>query len=357
MTCSGLTPPPPRTAQQDEHQTMLRYMLRRVVLIIPALFGLLVLTFVMLRVVPSDPAAALAGENSTVEQIEEIRKSYGFDKPLYQQFWVYFGQVVTGDFGTSLYSNRPVADDIKLLLPATIELTAVALFFAAVWGVGIGTLAAVWHNSAFDHIVRIVTVAGLAVASFWFAILLQMLFAMELDLLPLRGRLSIGMAAPPHVTGFYLIDSLVALRFATFADALHHLIMPAFTLSLGGLATIARFTRSAVLDTLQKEFVTYELAAGYPKWRIVAIYVLRNSLVTPVTQIGLLFGALISSAVAIESIFDWPGIGSYMVQAIFTSDYKSILAVTLVVGVIYAIVNLIVDLVHALIDPRVAEQL
>lgn len=336
---------------------MLRYLLRRVLLILPALFGLLVLTFVMLRVVPSDPAAALAGENSTAEQIEAIRKSYGFDQPLHIQFWVYFKQVVTGDFGTSLYTNRPVAADLKLFLPATIELTLVALTIAAVFGIGIGTLSAVWHNSAFDHIVRIVTVAGLAVASFWFAILLQMLFAMQLDWLPLRGRLSTGMPAPPSITGLYLIDSALTGNFRIFTDAVHHIIMPAFTLSLGGLATIARFTRSAVLDTMQKEFVTYELAAGYPKWRVVAIYVLRNSLVTPVTQVGLLFGALISGAVAVEAIYDWPGIGSYMVQAIFTSDYKSILAVTLIVGVIYAIVNLIVDLVHALLDPRVAEQL
>jgi peptide/nickel transport system permease protein len=336
---------------------MFRYLLRRVLLIIPALFGLLVLTFVMLRVVPTDPAAALAGENSTAEQIEAIRKSYGFDQPMYVQFWVYLKQVLTGDFGTSLYTNRPVADDVFLFLPATIELTFVALVFASVSGVLIGTLAAVWHNSLFDHTVRIVTVAGLAVASFWFAILLQMLFAMQLDWLPLRGRLSTGMPAPPGISGFYLIDSLVTGNFRIFGDALWHILMPAFTLSLGGLATIARFTRSAVLDTMQKEFVTYETAAGYPRWRVVAIYVLRNSLVTPVTQIGLLFGALISSAVAVEAIYDWPGIGSYMVQAIFTSDYKSILAVTLIVGVIYAIVNLVVDLVHALIDPRVSEQM
>jgi peptide/nickel transport system permease protein len=328
-----------------------------VLLIIPALFGLLILTFVMLRLVPTDPAAALAGENSTVEQIEAIRRAYGFDQPVYIQFWVYLKQVLTGDFGTSLYTNRPVSADIVQFLPATIELTLVALFIASFFGVLIGTLAAVWHNSAFDHTVRIVSVAGLAVASFWFAILLQILFSMELDWLPLRGRLSTGMPAPPSITGLFLFDALVTGNLTIFLDALHHIIMPAFTLSLGGLATIARFTRSAVLDTLQKEFVTYETAAGYPRWRVIAIYVLRNSLVTPVTQIGLLFGALISSAVAIEAIFDWPGIGSYMVQAIFASDYKSVLAVTLVVGVIYALVNLVVDLVHALIDPRVAEQM
>jgi peptide/nickel transport system permease protein len=336
---------------------MLKFLLRRVLLVIPVLFGLLVLTFMMVRVVPSDPAAALAGENATVEQIEQIRRTYGFDRPLYEQFGIYLLQTARGDFGVSAYTNRPIIQDIRLRLPATLELTVLALAFAAFAGIAVGTLAAVWHNSLFDHTVRVVSVGGLAVASFWFAIMLQLLFAMHLDLLPLRGRLTPGHPAPPFFTGSYLIDSLIVGRFDTFLDALRHVILPAFTLSLGGLATIVRFTRSAVLDTMQREFVTYEEAAGYPRRRIIYPYVLRNSVVTPITQIGLLFGALISSAVAIEAIFDWPGLGSYLVQAIFTSDYKVILAVTLVIGVIYAFVNIVIDLIHGLIDPRVADQL
>ncbi len=336
---------------------MLRFLLRRLLLAIPALFGLLALTFIMVRVVPADPAAALAGENASVAQIEAIRKSYGFDRPLHEQFWIYLKQVTRGEFGASIYSNVPVGRDIALRLPATIELTLAALLIAATGGVLIGTLAAVWHNSPFDHVVRIVSVAGLAVASFWFAIMLQFVFSMELNLLPLRGRLAVGHPAPPYMTGFFTIDALLAGRWSTFVDALRHMILPAFTLSLGGLATIARFTRSAVLDALQSEFVMYERAAGYPSHRIIFPYVLRNSIVTPVTQIGLLFGALISGAVAVEAIFDWPGLGSYLVQAIFTSDYKAILAVTLVIGVIYAAVNIITDLVHGLIDPRVAENM
>lgn len=336
---------------------LIRFLLRRLLLVLPALLGLLALTFVMMRLVPSDPAAALAGENATIEQIEAIRTAYGFDQPIAVQFWYYLKQIARGDFGVSVYSNRPVGADIALRLPATIELTFAALIIAAVLGIAIGTLAAVWRNSAFDHLVRILSVAGLAVASFWFAIMLQLLFAMELEWLPLRGRLSTGMAAPPVLTGFYLIDALLAGQFATFVDALRHLILPAVTLSFGGLATIARFTRSAVLETMQRDFVVYEQAVGYPKHRIILPYVLRNSIVTPVTQVGLLFGALISSAVAVEAIFDWPGLGSYLVEAIFTSDYKAIMAVTLVVGVIYALINIAVDLVHGLIDPRIAEQM
>jgi peptide/nickel transport system permease protein len=336
---------------------MTRFVLHRLLLTIPALFGLLVLTFIMLRVLPNDPSAALAGENATPGQIAAVRKAYGFDEPLWKQFVIYVRQVGSGDLGNSIISNRPVVRDIAERLPATIELTFVALLFAACVGIPLGTMAAVWYNSIFDHVVRVATVAGLAIASFWFAIILQMIFSMELDWLPLRGRFPVGLAPPMHLTGLYLIDSLLILRLDLFGQAFAHILMPAFTLSLAGLASIARFTRAGVLETMQKEFVHYAEAAGYTRRRIIWVYVLRNSVVGATTQIGLLFGGLISSAVAVESIFDWPGVGSYAVNAILTSDYKAVLAVTLVVGLIYSIVNILVDVVHAWLDPRVAEKL
>jgi peptide/nickel transport system permease protein len=336
---------------------MARFVLHRLLLTIPALFGLLVLTFIMLRVVPNDPSTALAGENATPDQIAAVRKAYGFDQPLWRQFVIYVGQVGTGDLGNSIISNRPVVRDIGERLPATIELTFVSLLFAACVGIPLGTIAAVWYQSFFDHVVRVVTVAGLAIASFWFAIILQMIFSMELDWLPLRGRFPEGLPTPANITGLYLVDSLLTLRFDQFGKAAAHILMPAFTLSLAGLASIARFTRAGVLETMQKEFVHYAEAAGYARRRIVWVYVLRNSVVGATTQIGLLFGGLISSAVAVEAIFDWPGVGSYAVNAILTSDYKAVLAVTLIVGLIYAVVNILVDVVHAWLDPRVAEKL
>jgi peptide/nickel transport system permease protein len=336
---------------------MTRFVLRRLLLALPALFGLLVLTFIMLRVLPNDPSAALAGENASPEQIAAVRKAYGFDEPLWKQFAIYVGQVARADFGNSIISNRPVVSDIAFRLPATIELTFASLLFAAVVGIPLGTMAAVWHNSPFDHVTRILTVGGLAIASFWFAIILQIVFSMELDWLPLRGRFPVGVDPPMDITGLYLVDSLLTLRFDLFAVALSHIAMPALTLSLGGLASIARFTRAGVLETMQKDFVHYAEAAGYARKRIIWVYVLRNSVVAATTQIGLLFGTLISSAVAVEAIFDWPGVGSYAVSAILTSDYKAVLAVTLIVGVIYALVNIVVDVVHALLDPRVAESM
>lgn len=335
---------------------MARYILRRLLLALPALLGLVVLTFVLSRVVPADPAATLAGDAATPALIAEIRAQYGLDRPILEQAVIHVRQVLTGDFGRSVFSGRPVAEEILQRLPATLELTFAALFIATVLGIPLGLVAALHHNGVVDNLVRVLSVGGLAVASFWLAIMLQLVFSMELDILPLRGRIDVALGMPPRVTGFVLIDSLIAGRLDMFADGCRHLVLPAITLSLPGLATIARFTRSGVLETLQKDFVLYARAAGYGRVRLAAIYVLRNAVTLVVTQVGLLFGALISGAVAVEAIFDWPGLGTYAVQAILSADYKALLAVTLVVGVVYAVVNVLVDVAQVVIDPRVAEE-
>lgn len=333
---------------------MTLYILRRLALALPALFGLVVLTFVLSRVIPGDPAATLAGDAATPAQLADIRARYGLDRPLLEQAVVHMRQVLSGDLGNSIFSGRPVSEDILQRLPATLELTFVALILATVLGIPLGLLAALNHNGPLDQLVRLLSVGGLAVASFWLAIMLQLQFSMEWDLLPLRGRMDVPLGLPRRFTGFLLIDSLVAGRLDMFRDAARHLVLPAITLALPGLATIARFTRSGVLEVLQKDYVLYARAAGYGRFRLAAIYVLRNAITVTVTQIGLLFGALISGAVAIEAVFDWPGLGTYAVQAILSADYKALLAVTLVVGVVYAVVNVAVDVAQALIDPRVA---
>lgn len=335
---------------------MLGYIARRVALALPALFGLVVLTFILSRVIPGDPAATLAGDAATPAQLADIRARYGLDRPLMEQAWVHMRQVLSGDLGNSIFSGRPVSEDIVRRLPATLELTFVALLLATALGIPLGLVAALNHNGPIDHLVRLLSVGGLAVASFWLAIMLQLQFSMEWDVLPLRGRMDVPLGLPPRVTGFLLIDSLLAGRLDMFRDAARHLVLPAVTLALPGLATIARFTRSGVLEALQKDYVLYARAAGYGRFRLATIYVLRNAVTVTVTQIGLLFGALISGAVAIEAVFDWPGLGTYAVQAILSADYKALLAVTLVVGVVYAVVNVLVDVAQALIDPRVALQ-
>ncbi|SDC43455.1 ABC transporter permease [Belnapia rosea] len=334
---------------------MAGFIARRVLLVLPSLLGLLVVTFLLIRTVPADPAVALAGDNATPEQIEAIRRQYGLDQPLLVQFGRYLAGVARLDFGASQFSGRPVAADIAQRLPATLELTFAALLIGAGLGIPLGVVAAMNHNRWPDFLLRILSVGGIAIAAFWLAIMLQLLFAMQLGWLPLRGQLSVGLTPPGGPTGFLLLDSLLHGRLDILGDALRHLVLPAVTLSVGGLATIARFTRAGVLDTLQKDFVLYERAVGFPRRRMVWIYVLRNSVVATVSQIGLLFGSLIAGAVVVEAIYDWPGIGSYTVQAILTADAKVMLAVTLLVGVIYAAVNILTDLALALIDPRIRE--
>jgi peptide/nickel transport system permease protein len=336
---------------------LLPFILRRALHAVPTLFGLLIVTFLLIRIVPADPAAVLAGDNATPQQIENIRHQYGFDRPILEQLVLYLGQVLRFNFGESQYSHRPVGMDIRQRLPATLELTAAALLIATGLGIPLGVIAGVYHNRWPDFLLRVISITGVAVAAFWFAIMLQLLFAMQLEWLPLRGRLGDGIVPPPDLTGSLILDSLLAGRWDALWDALRHLVLPAVTLSLGGLPAITRFTRAGVIETMQKDFVLYERAVGYPRRRLIWIYVLRNSVTAAVTQIGLLFGALIAGAVVVEAIFDWPGIGNYAVLAILTADYKVMLAVTLLIGVIYTIVNILTDLVHGLLDPRLWEQL
>jgi peptide/nickel transport system permease protein len=336
---------------------LLPFLLRRALHAVPTLFGLLIVTFLLIRIVPADPAAALAGDNATPQQIENIRHQYGFDRPILEQLVLYLGQVLRFNFGESQYSHRPVGMDIRQRLPATLELTAAALLIATGLGIPLGVIAGVYHNRWPDFLLRVISITGVAVAAFWFAIMLQLLFAMQLEWLPLRGRLGDGIVPSPDLTGSLILDSLLAGRWDVLWDALRHLVLPAVTLSLGGLATITRFTRAGVIETMQKDFVLYERAVGYPRRRLIWIYVLRNSVTAAVTQIGLLFGALIAGAVVVEAIFDWPGIGNYAVLAILTADYKVMLAVTLRIGVIYTVVNILTGLVHWLLDPRLWEQL
>ena len=335
---------------------MARFLLRRCLLVLPSLLGLLVITFLLIHAVPSDPAVAMAGEGGTPEQIARLRQQYGLDKPIWEQFAVYVGKVVQLDFGESAFSRRPVSLDIVQRLPATLELTFAALFLSILLGVPLGVVSALNHNTWPDYLLRVFSVLGIAVAAFWFAIMLQLFFAMDLGWLPLRGDLSSTMVRPPRVTGFLSLDALLAGRWDVFVDHLRHLVLPAVTLSLGGLATIVRFTRAGMLDTLQQDFVFYERAMGYRWARLVWVFILRNSVTATVTQIGLLFGGLIAGGVVVEAIFDWPGIGSYTVQAILTGDKQVMLAVTLLVGTIYAAVNILVDVVHGLLDPRLMEQ-
>jgi peptide/nickel transport system permease protein len=326
--------------------------LKRLAWLAPTLAGLVAVVFFISRVIPADPVALLAGETASRAQIELLRQKLGLDQPLIVQLAQYYKQLLSGDLGTSLFTTRPVWEDLSARLPATIELTVAAMLVSVVLGIPLGVVAALNRNNFVDHLLRVVTVAGLAVASFWLALLLQLLFAMDLRWLPLQARIT-GFP-PPAITGFYVIDALIEGNFTRLGNVLAHLTLPALTLAFPALATVVRFTRAGVLETLQRSFVIYQRAMGIPAGLIVWKYVLRNSLISTVTQIGLLFGILLAGAVVIETVFQWPGIGAYAFEAILQSDYPGVMGFTLYAGFVFGIVNLIVDVGHAVLDPREA---
>ena len=329
---------------------ILALIVKRLAWLVPTLVGLLLIVFTVSHIIPADPVANLAGEQATKEQIAEIRAKWGLDQPLPVQFWRYLATVARGDLGTSLFTRRPISEDLVTRVPATLELTIIAVIIAVGVGIPLGVVAAARRNSLADHVLRIFTVSGLAIAGFWLAILYQLFFAMKLGWTPVQGR--VNGWGPDPVTGFFLVDAIIQRDWAILKNVAAHLVLPVMTLAFPAMATIMRFTRSGVLDAINSNYVLYEQAMGLPRRIIIWKYVLRNALIGTVTQIGLIFGILIANAVVVESVFDWPGLGLYAVQSILRSDYNGIMGFTLVTGTIFIIINLLVDIAHAVIDPR-----
>lgn len=329
---------------------LLAMIARRCLWMPPTLLGLVLLVFAISHVIPSDPARVMAGENAPPEQVAALREKYGLDRPLPVQFVRYVADVARGNMGISLFTQRPVADDLLARLPATLELALYAIVIAVLAGVPLGVIAALRRNSLLDHVVRVVTVAGLAMAAFWLAILLQLLFSMWLGLTPVQGR--IDGWGPEPITGFYTVDAALRGDWATLGQALRYLALPTLTLALPAMATIVRFTRAGVLNVMSSNFVFYQAAMGIPRRRVVWKYIMRSALIGTLTQIGLIFGNLIAGAVVVETVFDWPGLGSFAVSSILQSDYNAIMSFTLFIGVMFILVNLLVDVAQAVLDPR-----
>jgi ABC-type dipeptide/oligopeptide/nickel transport system permease component len=323
---------------------------RRCLWMPPTLFGLLLIVFTVSHVIPSDPARVMAGENAPADQVAAIRHQYGLDQPLPIQFLRYVKDVVQGDMGTSLFTQRPVAEDLWGRLPATMELALFAMALAVSVGVPLGVVAALRRNSLLDHVVRVITVGGLAMAAFWLAILLQLLFSMWLGLTPVQGR--IDGWGPDPITGFFTVDAVLRGDWPTLGDAMRHLALPTLTLALPAVATIVRFTRAGMINVMSSNFVFYLTAMGIPRRRIVWKYLLRAALIGTLTQIGLIFGNLIAGAVVVETVFDWPGLGSFAVNSILHSDYNAIMSFTVFTGVLFILTNLAVDIAQTLLDPR-----
>jgi peptide/nickel transport system permease protein len=332
---------------------MLRYTLRRLILLVPVLVGLSLLVFTISNVLPGDPVKLAAGPQATKAEIDSLTRELGMDRPLPVRHWTYVSGLVRGDWGQSVLTRRPVWDDLKIYLPATLELVIAALALAVVIGIPAGLMSAVYANRWPDYLSRVVSLGAISMPRFFLGLILQLVFAMWLGWLPLGGRYPIIDEPPPKLTGFLTIDALASGDGTAFLVALQHLMLPAFAMSLSPLATITRMMRATTLEVLQQDYVLTERALGLSQRLIIFKYVLKNAMSASLTVIGLYVGWLLGGTVLVETVFDWPGVGLYATKAIVTQDFMPVMGVTLAIGTIFILANLVVDLLYGLLNPKV----
>lgn len=333
---------------------MLQTIGRRLLTVIPTLIGVIVVTFLLTRVLPGDPAIYFAGPAATPQSIEEIRKKLGFDRPLPEQFVYYVSDLAQGNLGNSLSTGQSVVEEIATRLPASAELTLFGLFVAMLIAVPLGILAAVKQGSVIDHACRVIATVGVSLPVFFTGLLLVYVFYFLLGWAPAPiGRLDIFYSTPERVTGFYLIDSLLAGDVETFRATLAQLILPVATLAIFSIAPIARITRAAMLSALSSEFVRTARASGLSPYRVVITYAFRNAMLPVITTFGMVFSFLLGANVLVEKVFAWPGIGSYAVEALIASDYAPVQGFVLTMAILYVMLNLAIDLLYGVVDPRV----
>jgi peptide/nickel transport system permease protein len=331
---------------------MLRFVVRRLLLLVPILLGLSILVFVWIRALPGGPAEALLGERATPESIAQINRQYGLNKPIYVQYWSYLKTVGQGDLGTSITTRRAVTDELKQRFPATIELTVAAMIFALALGIPLGFVAAKRYGTSLDHASLVLSLLGVSIPVFFLAILLKYIFAVKLGLLPTVGRIS-ALTDLNHPTNFYLLDALLAGDLNAFWDVLKHLMLPAIALGSIPLSIIARITRAAVLDVQNEDYVRPARAKGLSPRVVDERHIFRNALLPIVTIIGLQAGLLLSGAVLTETVFAFPGMGTWLVDAIRGRNFPVLQGGILFVSLVFVLVNLLVDMTYALINPRI----
>jgi peptide/nickel transport system permease protein len=306
----------------------------------------------MVRGIPGDPAQILLGQQATHEQVQQLRAHMGLDKPVIVQYAVFLRDAMTGDLGDSIVTGRPVITELLVRFPATLELTAFAMFIAIAVGVPVGVISAVRQYSLLDKVTSVLALTGISIPIFWLAMVLILIFGVRLELLPFPGRLSSGVSIQAF-TGLVLVDSLLAGNFGAFWDGFKHLIMPALALGTIPMAVITRMTRSSMLEVMGEDYVRTARAKGVIPWRVVFKHALRNAMLPTVTVIGLQVGLLMGGAVITETIFSWPGVGQIAYESIYRRDYAMIQGVVLYGALLFVLVNLLVDILYAVLDPRV----
>jgi peptide/nickel transport system permease protein len=332
---------------------MLRFTVRRLFLLLPILFGVSLLVFIWIRLLPGGPAQGLLGERATPASVAQINHQFGLDKPLYVQYWRYLDETVVHlNLGTSIKSFRPVTDEIRIRFPATVELALGAMIFAVSFGVPLGFLAAKRYGSAFDHGSLLASLIGISIPIFFLGLILKYIFSVRLGWLPSIGREDV-LADYSHPTGFYILDAIIERNPSQLWDSIQHLILPAIALGSIPLAIIARITRASVLDVQNEDYVRTARAKGLPPRAVDSRHVLRNAMLPISTIIGLQTGLLLSGAVLTETVFAWPGIGSWLASAIFSRDYPVLQGGILFLAVVFVVVNLVVDISYAILNPRI----
>ncbi len=332
---------------------MLAYIIRRILILIPTLLGVSVIVFFMLRITPGDPAELLLGERVTEEALHEIREHLGLNEPLHVQYGLFLKRLMKGDLGETIWSRQKVWIEVKERFPATIELSVVALFISCFFGIIFGIISATKQYSIFDYLSMLGALIGVSMPIFWLGLVFMLIFSVNLGWLPLSGRISVGVDLEV-VTNFYILDAVLTKNWGALKDVLWHIIMPATTLSTIPMAIVARMTRSSMLEVLRQDYIKTAKAKGLSQFTVTFKHALRNALIPVVTTIGLQFGVALGGAILTETIFAWPGVGKWMFDAVMKRDYMVIQGGTLVIAAVFVVINLMVDVLYAVINPRIS---
>ncbi|HBY94668.1 MAG TPA: peptide ABC transporter permease [Chloroflexi bacterium] len=332
---------------------VLRFITKRLILLIPILIGLVTVTFFISHILPGDPVTLAAGEAAPPETVERLRREFGFDQPLWVQYGRFWSHLAHGDLGRSLLTRRPVTEDIIRFFPATLELAIVALIIAVLVGVSSGVVSAVRQGGFLDHALRVLSISGVSLPRFWLALLLQVL-AFQTGLLPISGRIDTFIPPPQQITGLYLVDSLLTANWAAFWSSAAHIILPALSMAFAIIGLTQRMTRANMLDVLTQDYVLNAYAAaGLPRTIVNFKYALKSALIPVVSQVALSLGFLLSGSLLVETVYNWPGIGLYIVNAANYNDYQPVIGGVILTGVIFVMVNLIADILYTVLDPRI----
>jgi len=333
---------------------MKAYIIRRLLFVIPILIGASLTIFIISNVLPGDPVALMLGPHATKEQVENLKQAWGIDKPIHLQYLAYVkGVILKGDFGFSLQTRKPVIQDLFDRFPASLELSTVAMILSLLIGIPLGIISALKRNSLIDSFTRSFSLIGVSMPIFWLGFIVLLVFYLHLNLFSGGGRISLFVSSPDRITGFFLLDSLLTGNWNAFKSSLNHMVLPAFTLTFTLIAIISRITRSSMLEVLDQDYIRTARSKGLSEKIVILNHCLKNALLPIITVAGTLYGQLIGGLIVTEAVFNWPGMGRYMVDSILYLDFKPIMGFTIITAFAFVMINLVVDILYVFIDPRI----